>query len=82
MSKIKFVKNIYGDYVPLISVRLELSEKQINLLLDCIDEYERNYERIQRVRGTGFGKHILTPLISKLDDFESLKRVVNGIESK
>ena len=33
MSKIKFVKNKFGNYVPLKTVTMELSQSQIEVLL-------------------------------------------------
>ena len=81
MSKIKFVKNKFGNYVPLISVTLELSEKQIKLLLECVGEYQFNIDRIQRVNSTGFEKHIIPTLISKLNNIDILNRTISIIES-
>jgi vacuolar-type H+-ATPase subunit D/Vma8 len=81
MSKIKFVKNKFGNYVPLLSVKLELSEKQIKLLLDCIDDYQFNIDRIQRVNSTGFEKHIIPILISKLNNIDILNQTIGIIES-
>jgi vacuolar-type H+-ATPase subunit D/Vma8 len=81
MSKIKFVKNQYGDYVPLLSVTLELSEKQIKLLLECIEEYQIDYDTVQRVNSTGFEKHIIPILISKLNNIDILNQTISIIES-
>ena len=82
MSKIKFVKNQYGDYVPLLSITLEMSEKQIKLLLECIEEYQIDYDTFQRVNSTGFEKHIIPILISKLNNIDVLNRTIRIIESK
>ena len=79
MSKIKFVKNKFGNYVPLKTVSLELTQNQIEVLLFCTCE-DFGYEHWVRVNSSGIPNKVLDPLIDCLKDLEELNKLINKIE--
>ena len=62
MSKVKFVKNKFGNYVPLKTVTLELSQSQIEVLLDVlIEEPNWDWDNYIRIHTSGIPNKARSP---------------------
>jgi hypothetical protein len=82
MSKIKFVKNKFGNYVPLKTVTLELSQSQIEVLLYVLlDEPSWNWDDYNRINSSGIPNKVVDPLIDCLKDLEELNELIDKIQS-
>jgi hypothetical protein len=82
MSKIKFVKNKFGNYVPLKTVTMELSQSQIEVLLYVLlDEPKWNWDDYIRINSSGIPNKVVDPLIDSLKDLVELNELIDKIQS-
>ena len=82
MSKIKFVKNRYGNDVPLKTVTLELSQSQIEVLLDVLFEQPNwDWDNYIRIHTSGVYNYVVDPLLHCLKDLNDLNELIDKIQS-
>jgi hypothetical protein len=79
MSKIKFVKNKFGNYVPLRTVTLELSQSQIEVLLDILF-VDPKWEDYIRIHSSGIPNKVVDPLFDSLFDLKELNELIDKIQ--
>jgi hypothetical protein len=78
MKKINFVKNKFGNYVPLKTVTLELSQSQIEVLLDVLFE-DPDWDNYIRINTSGIPNKVVDPLIDCLNDLKELNELIKKI---